>query len=72
MTQRKPIEKEFKGNLTFHHVDPHMARFHLDGVPEILSKRVIEFIPGVLPNDFELERYDVSGSFEFKIMISKK
>ena len=66
------MRKEFKGELSFSHLDPHMARFHMEKVDGIISKAEVVFKTDVLPADFELATHDVTGSFLFVVKCEKK
>jgi hypothetical protein len=71
-------KQSFKGSLKFNHVDAHFARFAMvpekgknDG-SEIYGRRDFAITPGMFPADFELSQYDIVGSYEFKLEITKK
>lgn len=66
-------KKTIKGALNFNHVDPHMARFHMEQDDnKIISKRELCVVPGLLPSDYEPGLYDITGTYEFVIEVKKK
>lgn len=73
MSKKKdPIIKKIEGKLSYHHCDPYMARFHVEERDEIKGLGSIEFDRGILPEDFELEKYEVSGSYKIEIVVKPK
>lgn len=64
------IKQTIKCDLTFNHLDPHFARFHVKprsakkGESELYGVRPITITPEMFPADFELAKYDVTAKFD--------
>ena len=71
-------KQTIKADLIFNHVDPHFARFNVvpepvkSGESELYGMKPINITPDMFPDDFELSKYDVTGSFEIMLEIKKK
>jgi len=70
--KKEVIKKEIKGDMSFLGSDALMVRMNMDADPMVMSKRCVDFAPGVLPGDFDREKYEVSGKFRFDIEIKEK
>jgi len=66
-------KKQIKGGLGFRSLDKHVARFEMDvkGKPVDGQKR-IDFDASILPDDFDLDKYEVSATYSFSITVKEK
>ena len=64
--------KMFEMPLILKKHDMMMSRFHVKMPKEIRGPGVIEFNPGVLPGDFELANYEVTGKMTVSLTIKKR
>lgn len=72
MAAVKPVEKTIKGKMNLQAADAIMAQFAMDRNDMVRSNVKVVFGRSVLPDDYEPEKYDIEGSFEFKVIIKKK
>ena len=70
--KKEGIKKEFKGDIEFRNCDSYMVRTEMDSHPGIMSNRRIDFARSVLPNDFESEKYTVTGRYVLTLEITEK
>ena len=67
------MKRTFKGEAVFNHVDPHMARFVVQPIKDVISMGpAVNIKPEMFPADYEKAEYDVSASIEFTVEIKKK
>lgn len=66
------MKREFKGVAVFNHVDPHMARFVVQPIKDVISFGTLDIKPGMFPEDFEVALYDVLASVTVTVEIKKK
>jgi len=71
-TKKKEIKKEIKGEVFFKNIDAHLARLELEYHKLLVSNRRIDIPADVFPYDFELEKYEVKGSYSIRITITEK
>lgn len=75
---KKSIKQTFEGNLNFNHVDPHFARFKVErnpvkaGQSELYGLGAVNITPEMFPADFELAKYNVTGSYVLTVEITSK
>ncbi len=66
------MKRTFKGDAIFNHVDPHMARFVVAPIKEVIGMGPVNIKPDMFPEDFELAEYDVTTGIEFWVELKKK
>ena len=66
------IEKKFKGDAKFNHLDPHMARFVVQPIEGVRAIGPVIIEPDMFPEDFELGMFDVEAEILFSVTITKK
>ena len=74
MTAKKenPNEHVIKGGVQFKKVSPLAAYFELDRADEFLGNRTFTVDRSLLPKDFEPEKYEVTGEYSIKLIITPK
>jgi len=74
----KSIKQTINGELEFNHLDPYFARLKVNqspvkaGVSELYGVGSINITADMFPEDFELYKYDVSGSVKLVVEITPK
>lgn len=73
MGEKFKIAKKIESGLIFKHMDPYMARFEMDNVQGLLSRKVLEIDPTELfPSDFDVGKYEVTGKVIISVEIKEK
>ena len=71
--KKDEISQLFEGDLKFDNVDPLCARFKMDVKgSDVMGNNTFQIKPEMFPADFDLAKYDVTGSFKFEVVITKK
>jgi len=72
MADKKKPDHVIKGDVMFKKVSPLACYFELERDPKFLGNRNFTLDRTVLPNDFDPEKYEVTGSFSIELTITKK
>ena len=72
MARKRARETEFKGALSFKSKDRSGSRFNVAMHEQVTNLHTINFVPGVLPADYEPGKYEVSGEIIIKVSVRKK
>lgn len=72
MAKKKPIIIIEKGSMKLESKRGKSVEFSLIGTKRLLSKRDRVFIADRFPEDFDHDKYDVTGTYHYTITIRKK
>jgi hypothetical protein len=67
----KETTREIKGELVFQRTGQGMVTFRTVS-PNILSNPLVQIPIDVLPADYDLALYSITGTFVYKIVVRKK
>ncbi len=72
VTPKKPKEVEIKGEVLFKKVDRLASYFELEQDEKYLANRTFTLDRSVVPDDYEPEKYEVTGEYSIKIKVTEK
>ena len=62
----------FEGDINFTDMDPQVARFEKEAHPDLVGFRRLQMKAGLMPADFELDRYEVTGRYHYEIVVTER
>ena len=71
MAKPKVSKHEFKGEVIFNHLDPHMARFVAQPIKGVRAIGPVILEPDIFPADFEPAMYNVRARVIFQVEIEE-